>query len=50
VTILLGFLGLSVGAIAWRWREIPVSHEEEPPFLAERPSSWDRRRSARSLS
>jgi len=34
VAILLGFFALAAAAIAWRWREIPVSHEEEPPLLS----------------
>jgi cytochrome c-type biogenesis protein CcmF len=34
VGILLGFLGLSVAMIAWRWRSIPVFAEEEPPLLS----------------
>jgi cytochrome c-type biogenesis protein CcmF len=34
VAILLGFLALSVGAIAWRWRQVPVAEEQEPPLLS----------------
>jgi cytochrome c-type biogenesis protein CcmF len=34
VGILLGFLGLSAACLAWRWREIPVMQEEEPPLLS----------------
>ena len=34
VGILLGFVGLSALCIAWRWREIPVTQEEEPPLLS----------------
>jgi cytochrome c-type biogenesis protein CcmF len=34
VSILLGFLLLSVGAIAWRWRSIPVLEEEEGQLLS----------------
>ncbi len=34
VGILVGFLGLSAVCLAWRWREIPVTHEEEPPLLS----------------
>ena len=34
VAILLGFLGLSAGMIAWRWRSIPAFEEEEPPLLS----------------
>lgn len=34
VAILVGFLLLSVGALAWRWRAIPVAVEEEPPLLS----------------
>ena len=34
VTILLGFLLLSIGALAWRWRSIPVLEEEEGAFLS----------------
>jgi cytochrome c-type biogenesis protein CcmF len=34
VGILLGFVGLSAVCIAWRWREIPVTQEEEPPLLS----------------
>ena len=34
VSILLGFLALSVGAIAWRWRAIPVIEEEESAALS----------------
>jgi cytochrome c-type biogenesis protein CcmF len=34
VTILLGFLLLSVGALAWRWRSIPVLEEEEGVLLS----------------
>jgi cytochrome c-type biogenesis protein CcmF len=34
VGILLGFVGLSALTIAWRWREIPVTEEEEPPLLS----------------
>src|SRR6266498_4025687 len=31
VGILLGFVGLSALCIAWRWREIPVTHEDDGP-------------------
>src|SRR6266498_2747378 len=34
VTILLGFLLLSVAALAWRWRSIPALEEEEGPVLS----------------
>jgi len=34
VGILLGFVGLSAFSLAWRWREIPVTEEEEPPLLS----------------
>ncbi len=34
VTILLGFLGLSVAMIAWRWRSVPAAEDEEPPLLS----------------
>jgi cytochrome c-type biogenesis protein CcmF len=34
VGILLGFLGLSAACLAWRWREIPVTEEQEPPLLS----------------
>ena len=34
VGILLGFVGLSAVCLAWRWREIPVTEEEEPPLLS----------------
>jgi cytochrome c-type biogenesis protein CcmF len=34
VGILLGFVALSVACLAWRWREIPVTEEEEPPLLS----------------
>jgi cytochrome c-type biogenesis protein CcmF len=34
VAILLGFLALSAGAIAWRWRSIPVPEEEEGTALS----------------
>ena len=34
VGILLGFVGLSAVSLAWRWREIPVTQEEEPPLLS----------------
>lgn len=34
VAILLGFLLLSAGALAWRWRAIPAAVEEEPPLLS----------------
>jgi cytochrome c-type biogenesis protein CcmF len=34
VSILLGFLLLSAGAIAWRWRSIPVLPEEEGELLS----------------
>jgi cytochrome c-type biogenesis protein CcmF len=34
VGILLGFVGLSAVSLAWRWREIPVTEEEEPPLLS----------------
>lgn len=34
VGILLGFVGLSALCIAWRWREIPDTQEEEPPLLS----------------
>jgi cytochrome c-type biogenesis protein CcmF len=34
VGILLGFIGLSAASLAWRWREIPVTEEEEPPLLS----------------
>jgi cytochrome c-type biogenesis protein CcmF len=34
VGILLGFAGLSAVCLAWRWREIPVTEEEEPPLLS----------------
>jgi cytochrome c-type biogenesis protein CcmF len=34
VGILLGFVALSAVSIAWRWREIPVTEEEEPPLLS----------------
>jgi len=34
VSILLGFLLLSVGSLAWRWRSIPVLEEEEGEFLS----------------
>jgi cytochrome c-type biogenesis protein CcmF len=34
VGILLGFVGLSALCIAWRWRVIPVTQEEEPPLLS----------------
>ena len=34
VAILLGFLGLSLVLLAWRWRAVPVSTEQEPPALS----------------
>jgi len=34
VAILVGFLLLSAGALAWRWRTIPVIQEEESPLLS----------------
>ncbi|MGE5278805.1 MAG: heme lyase CcmF/NrfE family subunit [Acidobacteriota bacterium] len=34
VAILLGFLGLSLVLVAWRWRAIPVQAEEESPALS----------------
>ncbi|HEV2064748.1 MAG TPA: cytochrome c biogenesis protein CcsA, partial [Thermoanaerobaculia bacterium] len=34
VSILLGFLALSAGALAWRWRSIPVIEEEEGAVLS----------------
>ncbi|MGH9364560.1 MAG: cytochrome c biogenesis protein CcsA [Thermoanaerobaculia bacterium] len=34
VSILLGFLLLSAGALAWRWRSIPVLEEEEGAALS----------------
>ncbi len=34
VAILLGFLGLSLALVAWRWRVIPVQTEEEGPALS----------------
>ena len=52
VAILLGFLGLSLALLAWRWRSIPVaSQDEEPPLLrAASSSSSASRPSARSRS
>jgi cytochrome c-type biogenesis protein CcmF len=34
VGILLGFVGLSVAMIAWRWRSIPSMESEEPAVLS----------------
>ncbi|HEY7863732.1 MAG TPA: cytochrome c biogenesis protein CcsA, partial [Thermoanaerobaculia bacterium] len=34
VAILLGFLALSAVAILWRWRQVPVEQEDEPPLLS----------------
>ena len=34
VSILLGFLGLSVVMIGWRWRAVPAAEDEEPPLLS----------------
>src|SRR4029077_3162425 len=34
VAILLGFLGLSLVLVGWRWREIPVEAEDETPALS----------------
>jgi cytochrome c-type biogenesis protein CcmF len=34
VSILLGFVLLSVGLIAFRWRAVPVAEEAEPPLLS----------------
>jgi cytochrome c-type biogenesis protein CcmF len=34
VGILLGFLGLSLALVGWRWREIPVEAEDESPALS----------------
>jgi cytochrome c-type biogenesis protein CcmF len=34
VAILLGFLGLSLALLAWRWRAIPVESQEEEPALS----------------
>ena len=34
VAILLGFLGLSLALLAWRWREVPVEAEDESPALS----------------
>ena len=34
VAILLGFLGLSLALVGWRWREIPVEAEDEAPALS----------------
>ncbi len=34
VAILLGFLGLSLALVGWRWREIPVEAEDETPALS----------------
>ena len=34
VTILLACILLSAACLAWRWRQIPVVEEEEPPLLS----------------
>jgi cytochrome c-type biogenesis protein CcmF len=34
VTILLGFILLSAGLIAYRWKDVPVAEEPEPPILS----------------
>ena len=34
VAILLGFLGLALALLAWRWRAIPVQEEDESPALS----------------
>jgi cytochrome c-type biogenesis protein CcmF len=34
VAILLAFLALSAVTILWRWRQVPVIEEEEPPLLS----------------
>ncbi len=34
VAILVGFLLLSAGALAWRWSSIPIVEEEESPLLS----------------
>src|SRR5262249_40412019 len=34
VSILLGFILLSAGLIAYRWRSVPVAEEAEPPLLS----------------
>ncbi len=34
VTILLGSILVSAVGLAWRWRQIPVAEEDEPPLLS----------------
>ncbi len=34
VGILVGFVALSVGMLAWRWRSIPRASQDEPPALS----------------
>jgi len=34
VTILLGSILVSAAGLAWRWRQIPVAEEDEPPLLS----------------